>query len=59
VESKAKCEISLHADQHGQSSVDVRRLRTMEGGRRAKDANDGNEKKSVGAGASLHVDQHG
>ena len=40
---------SFHADQHGQPGVDVLESRTMEGGRRAGGASDGDEKEGVGA----------
>jgi hypothetical protein len=51
-------EASFHADQHGQSGVDVPELRTMEGGRRAKSAGDGDEFEGVGAGVSRYADQY-
>ena len=39
---------SRHADQHGQPGVDVLESRTMEGGRRAGGASDGDEKEGAG-----------
>src|SRR5436190_23792405 len=49
---------SRHADQHGQSGVDVLEARAMEGGRGARRASDGDEKESAWRGASRHADQH-
>src|SRR5579871_5864197 len=50
---------SRHADQHGQSGVDVQESRPMEGGRGARRASDGDEKEGAWRGASRHAEQHG
>jgi hypothetical protein len=49
---------SRHAEKHEQSGVDVHESRTMEGGRRAVCASNGDEFEGVGVGASRHADQH-
>ena len=57
-EEVARPGASRHADQHGQSSVDVPESRTMEGGGRARGASDGGEEEGARAGASFYADQH-
>ena len=41
-----------HADQHGQPGVDVPESRSMEGGRRARGASDGDSQEETGGGPS-------
>jgi len=55
----ARLGASFHANQHGQPGVNVQESRTMEGGRRAGGASDGDEKEGARLGASTHADQHG
>jgi hypothetical protein len=50
---------SRHADQHGQSGVDVLESRPMEGGGGAGGASDGDECKGAWRGASRNASQHG
>jgi hypothetical protein len=53
-----KAGISRHADQHDQSGVDVAKSKTMEGNRKAGDADDGDEKENIKTRTSFHADEY-
>jgi hypothetical protein len=50
---------SLHADEHGQSGVDVPESRPMEGSGAAGSKSNGDEKEGAGGGTPRHVDERG
>ncbi len=50
---------SEHANQHGQSGVDIPESRMIEGGRRARGASDRDKEEGAEIGASRHAGQHG
>lgn len=58
-EETAQSGAFFHTDQHGQPDIDVSESGSMEGGRRARGAGDGDEKEGAGGGAFFHGDQHG
>ncbi|KAI0568330.1 TPR domain protein, partial [Pyrenophora tritici-repentis] len=49
---------SRHADQHGQSSLDLPGSRAVGCSRRAVCASDRDEQEEAGSGPSRHADQH-
>jgi hypothetical protein len=51
--------ILRHADEHGQSGVDVPELRAMERSGVAARESDGDETEGAGRGTPRHVDEHG
>lgn len=52
-----RSETSKHADQHSQPSVDILESRTLEGGRRSRDASHGDEQDGARRGASWQAAQ--
>ncbi len=58
-EEGARPRASRHADQHGQSSIDILESRMMERGRRARGTSDGDKFEGTRLGASKNADQYG